>query len=166
MSIRPQIEAALSATAERLSPGSGPGAAKEARNDLATISASSEGFDRRYANDPIEMAAAAVFETKHPDGDPVRFDKKRDGLVVVYPDSLIFVRGMGLGAREVKSLEKSAVTVEKVTALLDGVEVPGLRIAARSGKPTLALVIASSKHPADPAAQAALRDELYTLLAR
>jgi hypothetical protein len=166
MSIRPQIEAALSQTAERLSPGSSASALRHARNDFATILASSEDFDRRYADETVRIAAPAVFEAKHPEGDPVRFDKKRDGLIVVYSDSLIFVRGMGFGAREVEGLRKDEVTVEPVTAVLDDAgEVPGLRIAARSGKPRFALVVALPDQPSDPVAQSAVRDEIVALLA-
>lgn len=165
-SIRPDIEAALSGTADRLSPGSGASVVKGLRNDLSVIGASSENLDSRYANDTISIAAPVVFEAKKPAGDPVRFEKKRDGLVVVYSDSFIFVRGIGLGAREVKALKKSDITVERVTAVLDGVEVPGLRINASSGKPEFALAITLPKHSADPAAQVAIRDELYDRLSQ
>lgn len=166
MGIRAAIEAALSATAERLSPGSGASVVSEAKNDLSTIGASSENLDSRYADDTILIAAPVVFEAKQPDGDPVRFDKKRPGLVVVYSDSFIFVRGLALGAREVKTVGKSEVDVERVSTVLDGDEVPGLRITAHSGKPKFALAVALAKHPSDPVAQAAIRDELAASITR
>jgi hypothetical protein len=166
MTIRPKIEAALSATADRLNPGSGAQAVRHAKNDLVTIDATSDNFSKRYANEEIRIATPAVFETKHPAGDPVTIEKKHEGLIVVFADSFIFVRGMGFGAREVKALGKDDVSVERVTTLLDGTEVPGLRVSARSGKPKFTLAIAQAKDPGDPTEQAAVRDEIYELLAR
>ena len=160
MSIRPKIETALAATAERLSPGSGVDAVRHAKNDLQTISASSDNFDRRYAAEEVSIAAPAVFESKHPDGDPVTFTKKHQGLIVVFPDSFIFVRAMGFGAREVKGLKASDVSVERITTLIDRTQVPGLRITGRLGKPKFALAIALG----GPTEQAAVRDEIVERL--
>jgi len=164
MNLRPRIEAALAATADRLTPGSGPEAVRHAANDFATIDASSENLNRRYADEEVRIATPAVFETKHPDGDPVTIVKKRGGLVVVFADSFIFVRRMGLGAREVKAVAKADVTVERVTAVLDGVEVPGLRIVGRGGKPRFTMAIAQSASGGSTVAQADVRDEIYALL--
>jgi hypothetical protein len=161
VSIRPKIEAALAATAERLSRGSGADAVRDAKNDLMTISASSDGFDRRYANEEISIAAPVVFESKHPDGDPVTFKKKQEGLIVVFPDSFIFVRAMGFGAREVKGLKTSEVSVERVTTDIDGTQVPGLRITGSMGKPKFAVAITQGS----PTEQTAVRDEILALLA-
>jgi hypothetical protein len=160
VSIRPKIEAALSATAERLSPGSGAKAAHHAKNDLMTIDGSSENLNRRYADEEVRIAAPVVFEAKHPDGDPVVFKKHHDGVIVVFSDSFIFVRGVGFGAREVKALRFDEVSVESVMTSLDGADVPGLRITGRSGGPKFAVAMA----PGNPAEQAAVRDELYGLL--
>jgi hypothetical protein len=162
-SIRPKVEAALAATAERLSPGSGSKAVRHAKNDLATIDGSSEDLSRRYANEDIAIAVPAVFEAKHPDGDPVTIDKKHDGVIIVFPDSFIFVRGIGFGAREVKAVDNSEVSVEQVTMVLDGANVPGLRITGRSGKPKFAAAIALPGDQNDPNAQEAVRDEIYSL---
>lgn len=162
MGIRSEIEAGLSATAERLSPGSGASAARHAKNDLTTIDASSEDYDSRFAGQDLAVTSPAVFETKHPDGDPVAIKKRHDGLIAVFGDGFLFVRGMGFGAREVKALRKDEVTVEKVTTVLDGAETPGLRITGRSG-PKLALAIALEK-ASDAAAQEAVRDEVYEAL--
>ena len=161
MSIRPKIEAALAATAERLSPGSGADVVRHAKNDLQTISASSDGFDRRYADEEVSIAAPVVFESKQPDGDPVTFKKKQEGLIVVFPDSFVFVRAMGFGAREVKGLKASDLSVEQVTTVIDGAQVPGLRVTGRLGKPKFAVAIAQGS----PAEQAAVRDEIVGLLA-
>jgi hypothetical protein len=49
--------------------------------------------------------------------------------------------------------------------VLDGVEVPGLRITGGFGMPNFALAIALPKGPGNPAEQAAVRDEVYDLLA-
>jgi hypothetical protein len=164
MSIRPKLEAALSLTADRLSPGSGADTVRHAKNDLMTISGTSENLDRRFANDEVTIATPAIFEAKHPDGDPVPIKKKHEGLIIVFPDSFIFVRGMGFGAREVKALSKNEVTVEKVTTVIDGAQVPGLRITGRVGKPHFAVGIALSKGSANAAEQAAVRDEVYDSL--
>jgi len=166
MSIRPKIEAALSATADRLNPGSGQKAVRHAKNDFTTIDASSENLSRRYADEDVAIAAPAVFEAKHPDGDPVTIDKKHDGVIIVFSDSFIFVRGIGFGAREVKALGKSEVSVERITMVLDGANVPGLRITGRGGKPKFAAAIALAGEQCEPAAQEAVRDEIYSLLAQ
>jgi hypothetical protein len=166
MSIRPKIEAALSATADRLNPGSGQKAVRHAKNDFTTIDASSENLSRRYADEDVAIAAPAVFEAKHPDGDPVTIDKKHDGVIIVFSDSFIFVRGIGFGAREVKALGKSEVSVERITMVLDGANVPGLRITGRSGKPKFAAAIALAGEQCEPAAQEAVRNEIYSLLAQ
>jgi hypothetical protein len=160
MSIRPRIEAALSATAERLAPGSGNDAVHHAKNDLGTIDATQEDLNARYAGEEVRIATNAVFEAKHADGDPVHFKKSHDGVIVVFSDSFIFVRGMGFGVREVKALGKNEVSVERVTTVVDGNEVPGLRITGRAGKPKFARAIA----PGDPAEQTAVRDEIFALL--
>jgi hypothetical protein len=164
--IRPSIEAALSATADRLNPGSGAKAVRHAKNDLSTIEASSDNFNRRYADAELKIVAPVVFETKNPDGDLVTIKKIHEGLIVVYPDSFIFVRGIAFGAREVKSLGLGDVTVEKVTTVLNGTQVPGLRIAGRAGRPKFALAIAQGKEPGNPTEQAAVRDEMYEFLTR
>lgn len=163
MGIRARIEPALAATADRLSPGSGAEAVRHAKNDLMTIDGSSDNFDRRYAGEDVRIAAPAVFETKHPDGDPVTFGKKHEGLLVVFADSLVYVRGMAFGAREVKSVKAADVTLEAITTVLDGVEVPGLRIAGRFGKPKFAVAITLATATASPEA-AAVRDEIIAAL--
>lgn len=163
MSIRQEIEAAFPATAERLSPGSGESALRHAKNDISVISATSEDYDSRFAGQDLAIVSPAVFETKHPDGDPVTIKKRHDGLIAVFRDGFLFVRGMGFGAREVKALRKDEVTVEKVTTVLDGAETPGLRITGRSG-PKFALAIALEKAASDAAAQEAVRDEVYDAL--
>jgi hypothetical protein len=160
VSIRPKIEAALSATAERLSPGSGAKAVHHAKNDLATIDASSENLSARYADEEVRLAVPVVFEAKHPDGDPVVFKKHHDGVIVVFSDSFVFVRGIGLGAREVKALRFDEVSVEAVATSLDGADVPGLRITGRSGRPKFAVAMAAG----GPAEQAAVRDEVLGVL--
>lgn len=165
MSIRPKIEAALSATADRLNPGAGADAVRQAKNDLMTIDGSSENLNRRYANEEVKIATTAIFEAKHHGGDPVTIEKKHEGLIIVFSDSFVFVRGIGFGAREIKALGKNQVSVEKVTTVLDGVEVPGLRITGGFGMPNFALAIALPKGPGNPAEQAAVRDEVYDLLA-
>ena len=165
MSIRPKIEAALSATADRLNPGSGADAVRQARNDLMTIDASSENLSRRYADEDVRIATPAIFETKNHTGDPVTIQKKQEGLIVVFSDSFILARAAGFGMHEVKAIRKSDVSIEKVTTMLDGAAVPGLRIMGGFGGPKLALAIALSKGPGNPAEQAAVRDEAYDLLA-
>lgn len=165
MSIRPKIEAALSATADRLSPGSGAKAVHHAKNDLATIDGTSEDLNRRYADEEVKIATPAVFEAKHPEGDPVTVKKPHDGVIIVFSDSFIFVRGMGFGVREIKALGTDEVSVERVTTVLDGTEVPGLRITGRGGKPTFAVAIAQAKDKGNPTEQAAVRDEIFELLA-
>ena len=164
--IRPKIEAALSATADRLSPGEGASAVRHAKNDLMTIDGTSENLNARYANDEVQIAAPAIFEAKHPDGDPVTIKKKHEGLIIVFPGSFIFVRGIGFGAREVKAVANSEVQVEGVTMVLDGQQVPGLRITGRAGKPKFAAAIALPKGGSNPAEQAAVRDEIVEYLSR
>jgi hypothetical protein len=164
--IRPKVEAALAATAERLNPGSGHGAVHHAKNDLSVIDASSDNLTQRYSAEDVAIAAPLVFEAKHPDGDPVTIDKKHDGVIIVFSDSFIFVRGIGFGAREVKALGKSEVSVERITMVLDGANVPGLRITGRSGKPKFAAAIALDGEQCQPVAQEAVRDEIYSLLAQ
>jgi len=165
VTIRPKIEAALSATGDRLRPGSGADVVHHAKNDLMTIDGTSEDLNGRYASEDVRIASPGIFEAKHPDGDPVTIKKKHEGLLVVFSDSFIFVRGMGFGAREVKAVNKNEVTVEKVTMLLDGAQVPGLRITARIGKPKFAVAIAEEKTVSNPAALAEVRDEIYEILA-
>ncbi|MFZ4518205.1 MAG: hypothetical protein ACOYOP_07445 [Microthrixaceae bacterium] len=165
MSIRPKIEAALAATAERLHPGSGADAVHQSKNDLVSIEGTSDDISGRYANAEIVIAAPAVYETKHPDGDPVTIKKRHDGLIVVYPDGFIYVHAMALGLREVKALGKDEVSVEPITMVLDGAEVPGLRITGRAGRPKFALAIAPAKESGDPAEQVAIRDEIHRALA-
>lgn len=165
MGIRTSIEQALRATADRLMPDAGANAVRDAKNDLMTIDASSEGFDRRYADQDVQIATPAVFETKRPDGNPVTFGKLHQGLLVVVDDSLIYVRGMGFGAREVKSVKASDVTVEPITAVIDGIEVPGLRIVGRAGNPKFAAAITLPK-PVGSGAAAAVRDEIVAALTR
>jgi hypothetical protein len=166
MGARANIEAALSATANRLSPGSGASAVKHLSNDIAMIDGSSDDAIRRYAKQEVRIAAPGVFESKRPDGDPVTIEKPRDGLLVVFPDGLVFVRGVAFGARESKALKAGDFSVERVTTVLDGTEVPGLRITARIGKPKFAVAIAQAQAPGSPPEQAAVRDEIFELLAR
>lgn len=162
--IRPKIEAALSTTADRLSPGSGEQAVHHAKNDLSLIDATQEDLNGRFADEDVVIATPATFDAKHLDGDPVTFKKHHDGVIVVFSDSFLFIRGMGLGAREIKALRKDEVGVERVTAVVDGTEVPGLRLVAHAGKPKFALAITQTKVACDPAAQASVRDEIYGLL--
>jgi hypothetical protein len=166
MGNRANIEAALSATADRLSPGSGAAAVKEFKNEIAMIDGSSDDLIRRYAKQEVKIAAPAVFESKRPDGDPVTIEKAREGLLVVFPDGLVFVRGIGFGARESKALNAGDVTVERVTTVLNGTQVPGLRITARMGRPKFAVAIAQAQVPGNATEQAAVRDEIVELLAR
>lgn len=160
MKIRPKIEEALSTTAERLSPGSGSSVVHHAKNDLSTIDGTSEDFNGRYADEDVRIAAPVIFEAKHLDGDPVVFKKHHGGVIVVFSDSFLYVRGMGFGAREVKAARCADVTVEAVATVVDGVEVPGLRITGGFGGPKFAVAMA----PGDASAQASVRDEIQALL--
>jgi hypothetical protein len=164
MSIRPKIEAALSATAERLSPGSGDKAVHHAKNDLSTIDATEADLNRRYADQEVVIASPGVFEAKHLDGDPITFKKHHDGVIVVFADSFVFVRGMGFGVREVKAVNSHDVSVERVTAVVDGTDVAALRITGGVGGPKFAIAITQPKVAGDPAEQAAVRDQIYDLL--
>jgi hypothetical protein len=166
MSIRTNIEAALSATADRLNPGSGATAVSHFKNEIAMIEGSSDDLIRRSAKQEVRIAAPAVFESKHLDGDPVTIEKPREGLIVVFPDGLVFVRGIGFGARESKALKAGDFSVERVTTILNGTEIPGLRITARMGRPKFAVAIAQAQAPGSPPEQAAVRDEIVELLAR
>jgi hypothetical protein len=166
MSAREDIEAALSATADRLSPGSGASAVSQFKNDIAMIAGSSDDTIRRYARQEVRIAAPAVFESKRPDGDPVTIEKPREGVIVVFPDGLVFVRGVAFGARESKALRAGDFSVERVTTVLNGTEIPGLRITARMGKPKFAVAIAQAQAPGSPTEQQAVRDEIVELLAR
>lgn len=160
------LEAALSATAERLTPGSGATAVHDFKNDIAMIASSSDEQIKRYAGGEVLLVAPAVFESKQPDGDPVTIGKGRLGLIAVYREGLVFVRGIAFGARESKAFAATDVTVERVTTVLDGAAVPGVRIAARHGRLKLALAIAHGPQPGDTAAQAAVCEEIVGLLAR
>lgn len=162
--IRPKIEAALSTTADRLSPGSGEQAVHHAKNDLSLIDATQEDLNGRFADDDVAIASPATFEAKHFDGDPVAFKKHHDGVIVVFSDSFLFIRGMGFGAREIKAVRKDEVNVERITAEIDGTDVPGLRITAHAGKPKFALAVTQTKADCDPTVQAAVRDEIYEQL--
>ena len=166
MSARENIEAALSATADRLSPGSGASAVSHFKNDIAMIAGSSDDVIRRYAKQEVRIAAPAVFESKRPDGDPVTIEKPREGVIVVFQDGLVFVRGVAFGARESKALKAGDFSVERVTTLLNGTQIPGLRITARIGKPKFAVAIAQELAPGSPTEQEAVRDEIVELLAR
>lgn len=160
-SIRPAVEAAYTATAERLNPGSGTAAAKHAKNMLMTIDGTQENLSARFGSQELQIALPVVVEKKHPDGDPVTIGKPHDGVLVVYSDGLIFIRKMGFGAVEIKAHSKSEVTSEPVAAILDGTEVAGLRLNAGH---TFALAVAQSDQAADPAASAAVRDEALAAL--
>ena len=70
------------------------------KNEIAMIDGSSDDVIRRYAKQEVRIAAPAVFESKRPDGDRVTIEKPREGVIVVFPDGLVFVRGIGFGARE------------------------------------------------------------------
>lgn len=161
MSIRPAVEAAYAATAERLNPGTGSAAAKHAKNLLTTVDGTEENLSARFGGEEVGIAVPVVVETKHPDGDPVTIGKPHDGVLVVYSDSLIFIRKMGFGAVEIKTHRKSDVTAQPVTTVLDGREVPGLRLNA--GK-TFALAVALPGEAVDPAASTAVRDEACAAL--
>jgi hypothetical protein len=166
MSSRADLDAALSATADRLSPGSGTNAVSHFTSQLEMIAHSSDDAIRRYVTGEVKIAAPGVFESKRPDGDPVTIEKARDGLLVVFSDGLVFVRGLAFGAMESKALSRGDVLVEKVMTVLNGTEIPGLRIAARAGKPKFAVAIAQEQAPGSPTEQAAVRDEIYELLAK
>jgi hypothetical protein len=166
MSNRSKIEAALTASADRLSPGSGASVVSHFKHDLSMIDGSSDDLIRRFAKEEITVAAPAVFESKRPDGDPVAIEKAREGLIVVVPSGLIFVREIGFGARESKAIKGSDISVERVTTVLNGAEIPGLRITARMGKPKFAVAIGQAQGPASTTEQAAVRDEIFQLLAR
>lgn len=166
MSIRPKVEAALSATAERLSPGSGSKVVRRAKNELMMVDGSTNDLAKRFADAAVLVATPALFEFKHPEGDPVTIAKKRDGLVAVFPDALLFVRGMGMGMREVKALDAADLSVEPVRAAFDGSELPGLRIAGPGGHPTFVLAVALLDEQADAAQRVAVRDEIQSLLGR
>jgi hypothetical protein len=160
------LEAALSATADRLTRGSGAAAVHDFKNEIGMITSSSDDQIRRYAGGEVQLVAPAVFESKQPDGDPVTIGKGREGLIAVYPDGLVFVRGIAFGARESKAYAATDVAVERVTTVLNGAEVPGVRIVGRHGKPKLALAIAHGQEPGNAAEQAAVCDEIVGLLAR
>jgi hypothetical protein len=166
MSSRQDLEAALAATAERLSPGTGANAAGDFKNEIAMVASSSDDLIKRFSRQEVRLAAPAVFESKQPDGDPVTIGKGREGLIVVFPDGLVFVRGVAFGARESKAIAVTDVSVERVTTVLNGTEVPGLRIAGRSGRPKFAVAITHGQAPGSPTEQAAVRDEIHQLLAR
>ena len=129
--------------------------AKQAESSFWSAPSIAQGVESLKEQSPFRFLAEAGLEAT----------KKHEGLLVVFADSFIFVRGIGFGAREVKALGKNEVTVEKVTTVIDGTQVPGLRITGRAGKPNFAAGIALPKDASNPTEQAAVRDELYAALA-
>jgi hypothetical protein len=166
MSTRANIEAALAATADRLSPGSGASAVSHFKSDITMIASSPDDSIRRHTTGDISIAVPAVFESKRPDGDPVTIEKPRDGLIVVYAAGLVVVRPVAFGARESKAFGAGDVSVEKITTVINGTDVPGLRITAHGGKPKFAVAIGQAEAPANSAQQAAVRDEVYELITK
>ncbi|MFN8168052.1 MAG: hypothetical protein U0S36_04645 [Candidatus Nanopelagicales bacterium] len=164
MSDRHALEAAVSAAAERLAPGSGASAADHFKNEIGMVSMAQDASVKRYARGDIRLVVPAIVEAKQPDGDPVAIAKGRDGLVVVLTEGIVVVRGIAFGARESKGYALSDVTAERITTVLDGAQVPGVRIAGRHGKPKLALAIALEEAQTLSEEQAALADELVALL--
>jgi hypothetical protein len=163
MSFKPGIEAALSATAERLSPGSGQSAVKHAKNLIMSIEGSSDDTTGRFSGQDVSLAAPPIVEAKHPDGDPVEIKKHHEGLVVVYPNGCLLVRAIGFGATDVHGYGTGEVSVEAGATVHDGNEIAGLRFTPNHGK-QVAAAVADAKSPGDAAAQTAVRDELLGLL--
>jgi len=165
MSKRAGIEAAVSASADRMSPGSGAQAVKHFKNDIGMLDFSQDDSIKRITSQDALIVVPAVFESKHADGDPVTIQKPHDGLIAVFPAGVVFVHGVGFGMRESKGIEARDLSVDAITTVLNGDEVPGLRISSRSGRPKVAAAIVQEGVAADSAQQAALRDEIIKLVA-
>jgi hypothetical protein len=163
MKFKPSIEAALSATAERLSPGSGQAAVKHAKNLIMSIEGSSDETTGRFSGQDVSLAAPLIVEAKHPDGDPVEIKKHHEGLVVAYPNGCLLVRVIGFGVTDVHGYGTDEISVEAITTVHDGTEIAGLRFTPNHGK-QVAAAVADAKDPGDPAAQSAVRDELLGLI--
>lgn len=163
MNFKPSIQTALSATAERLSPGSGESVVKHAKNLIMSIEGSSDDTTGRFSGQEVSLAAPLIVEAKHPDGDPVEIKKHHEGLVVVYPNGCLLVRVIGLGVTDVHGYGTGEISVEAITTVHEGTEIAGLRFTPSHGK-QVAAAVADSKTPGDAAAQTAVRDELLGLL--
>ncbi len=165
MSIRPDLETALAASGDRLSPGAGADVVRSLKSDLAMVDTSSDNLSRKFAGTPVSLAVPAVFEAKHPEGDRVTVGKRHDGFVAVLGTGVIVVRAIGFGARDVKAYDLHELSVEPVAVVLDGAELPGFRLSNRRGKPMFAAAaVLPGSAGGDPASQTALRDELCALL--
>lgn len=166
MPSRQELETALTATAERITPGSGAAAAAHFKNELGMIASPSDNDIKRYARGDVLLVAPAVVEAKQTDGDPVTIGKPHDGLIAVFAGGVVIVRGVAFGARESKAYAATDLTVERITTVLDGAEVPGVRITGRHGRPKLALALVQAGQTGVAAEQAAVGDEIVRLLAR
>lgn len=166
MPSRQDLETALAATADRISPGSGAEAAHHFKNELGMIASPSDNDIKRYARGDVLLVAPTVVEAKQPDGDPVTIGKVHEGLIAVFPDGVVIVRGVAFGARESKAYAATDLTIERITTVLDGTEVPGVRITGRHGRPKLAFALTQEKQTGVVAEQDAVCNEIVRLLAR
>lgn len=163
MSIRNKIAAALGTTAEQLSPGSASATVRRADMYLGDIDGQDE-LQMLYAMEQVSVAAPIFVEEKRPDGDPVTITKKREGLIVVFSDSFVLARDKGFGFTKTEALGADEVSIEAVTAIVDGKQTPALRISSDNGKRRLTVAIAQARHASDPPQQAVVRDRILELL--
>jgi hypothetical protein len=166
MPSRQDLETALAATADRLNPGTGAAAADHFKYELGMIASPSDNDIKRYARGDVLLVAPAVVEAQQTDGDPVTIGKPHAGLIAVFPDGVVIVRGVAFGARESKAYAATDLTIERITTVLDGSEVPGVRISGRHGRPKLAFALTQEKQTGVAAEQASVSDEIVRLLAR
>jgi hypothetical protein len=161
MSNRQDLEAALSSTADRLNPGTGAKAVEHHKNDINMLVSSADRLIKRFVGSEVRLVVPVVVEAKQTDGDPVTIAKAKDGLIAIFAEGVVIIRGVAFGARESKPYDVADLTAESITTVLDGAQVPGVRVVGRHGKPKLALAVVHEDAAAD---QSAVRDEIVQLL--
>lgn len=163
MTIKKRIADALAITADALDRGSAATAVRQADVYLGDIESNPE-FQILYAHEMVAVAAPVYVEEKRPAGDPVTIAKKRQGLIVVFSDSFILTREKGWGFHQTQAFGFNEVSIESVTAILQGAETPALRIRTNSGKTTAVAAIELARFDSDPAQRVAIRDEIVSRL--
>lgn len=160
--LKDKIALALVATAGELNPNSKEDTLRRAMMYLDDIDKRDE-FQLMYAEEPVKLCLPIYVEEKRPDGDPVSFNKKKAGIIVLWHDSFILSRDWGMMSNKTQAGGYGDTSAQKVTANFSGLQMSGLRLINREEKIKTVLTPHQALHDSDPAAQAKIVDQITEL---
>lgn len=161
---REMIALALVKTAGELNPASKEDTLRRSMIYLGDIEKRPE-FQLTHQEEEAPFCAPIFVEEKRPNGNPVKFRRKKSGIIILWHESLILARDWGMMSTNTQGAAYQDMTVERIDTEFFRESTPGLRLACKKPWLRTVLIPRLAAHESDQAKQAEIVDTIARTVA-